>query len=277
MKAMNNDIVTICAELERANRLPEDALVTVVQKFGKSTVEEFRIEFIARRTGVEAYVARNYNRTEAEVIASGQDLITYRSLTEEADAKYQSLIDSKEWSAAQTKADKSGAPEAFNVESLSADAMRIAFECHQATNGNGEIICHGCGKPGHIVRFCPEKNSGGNPGGGGGDPNGGAIAEPGGRTKKVRWQNVPPKQNDLKQKTISGVTWYWCALCGRWTKSHKTEQHSGPRNDANDGATTDQEGRRGGGAEGNVTEAPNDRSEAPDAASAGWAHFAGAW
>lgn len=263
VKALNGKVVTLCSELERANRLPEDALVTVVQKYGKSTVEEFRIGSIARRNEVENYVARNAGRTDAQILAAGQELITYRTLTEEAESKYQSLLDSNEWTAVQTTKDKSNAPEAFNFECLSADAMKIMFECHQATNATGQIICHGCGKPGHIVRFCPNNGGGGNNHNNLSNSGGGGSAD---GKKKKRWQNTPPKVDEAKQKVVNGTTWKWCAHCARWTKSHDTEAHSGPRQNA----TTASPGQEGNGTpEGNIGEM--------DDGDFGVSGFVGAW
>lgn len=223
VKTMNNEVVTLCSELDQANRLPEDALVTVVSKYGKSTVEEFRIGFIARRNAVEDYVSRNYGRTNAEIIGAGQELITYRTLTEEGEGKYQSLLDSGEWTAAQSGSDKSGAPEVFCMETLSDQGKSIMMECHAATNGDGEIICFLCKEKGHIARFCPK--SGNQP-----PPNNNNNK---GGKKKIRWQQIPPKQGEMKQKMVKGKKYLWCAHCGRWTMSHSTDQHEGPKKDNN--------------------------------------------
>jgi hypothetical protein len=74
------------------------------------------------------------------------------------------------------------------------------------------VVCHQCGQDGHISPNCPNRKK----------SNGDRNAK-----------RTPPADGESETKLFNGTTFYWCAKCHRWTKSHGTSKHTG--------------GQRGGG------------------------------
>ena len=50
-------MLTLVMELNQSGFLPQDILLTIVQKYTKSTVEEFYVRFIARRLAIEDFIS----------------------------------------------------------------------------------------------------------------------------------------------------------------------------------------------------------------------------
>ena len=86
VKAMNNQILDVCDELERAGSLPDDAILTITEKYCGATSEEFKIHFLTRRSSVEDHL-KTIAGKDASVVASLPNRITFRSLAAESNEK----------------------------------------------------------------------------------------------------------------------------------------------------------------------------------------------
>jgi hypothetical protein len=88
-------------------------------------------------------------------------------------------------------------------------------------------VCWKCGKAGHLAWQCPSKQGGGNGGGGG---RGGGGAGRGGRGDgKPNIKRIPPKPGESHERTVHGVTMYWCGTCTYWNSTHLTADHAGTK------------------------------------------------
>ena len=49
------------------------------------------------------------------------------------------------------------------------------------------------------------------------------------------WQTTPPKPGEPQTKTVPGKSklFHWCAECNRWSTTHGTAEHTGPKKDQN--------------------------------------------
>ena len=96
-------------------------------------------------------------------------------------------------------------------------------------NGN----CHGCGKPGHYIKDCPERKKQGRSNRNGGRGGGRRPSNNGGnnRNGRARHPFVPPNSNNnndkqvgtkdgkpVWQRTIFGEPYRWCHKSQRWNK-----------------------------------------------------------
>ena len=115
----------------------------------------------------------------------GQAYPTVDKILEIAGSAYRALVDQGKWNVSATGS-------SFNADK---------------SGNNG---CHECGSDTHQVRDCPVRKEKRN-----------------GTTTKVadtHWLKTPDP-NGLETMTKYNATWYWCKLCHRWTKSHKTSEH----------------------------------------------------
>ena len=166
IKAVSKRLRTICTALSRANRLPEDVLILIIDLFCQSTVRPFQNSFDTRRTSVETYERKSRNKTTAQLLADGIDIISFDMLIDEAEAKYVNLLQAKLWGPAATAGDKFAAPSAFTAAEFDAHVNNLIQRARQpltpAGSSNGDtsnITCHGCGKMGHYRTTCPENKN----------------------------------------------------------------------------------------------------------------------
>lgn len=209
VKAMNSQILSTCNELERAECLPSDVTVTIVEKYGEATSEEFRIHFLQRRSQVEAFIKASAGK-DATVKATMPGRITYRSLVDESNEKYQTLLESSKW--VPTNADKGAAPFAYmtaaDVEGLLQQKLTALAAVSGALKGETRDYsgtkCFKCGQLGHISTNCTQA--------GGGTPGKG-------------WQTVPPVAGAAETCVRNTKTFHWCGMCKRWSTTHGTATH----------------------------------------------------
>ena len=210
VKNLNNQILDTCDELERAGSLPDDAILTITEKYCAATSEEFKIHFLTRRSNVEDHLKAIAGK-DASVVAALPNRITFRSLAAESNEKYQGLLDNGAWMPA--NADKGAAPQAFMTQ---ADVEGLLKQKLDKGGGMANITCFNCGQKGHVANKCTHGSNipaATPPGTGGGTPAGRA------------WMRVQPPTGTPETKVVNGKTWHWCEQCNRWSTTHSTSTH----------------------------------------------------
>ena len=112
VKTFTMKFLQICLDLGK--NVPSDAPFTLNEQLSTSSVEQFRVKFMARRCAVSERVTRIHDMSKVDIDAhSGDDnYISVQTLVKEANAEYTMLVASNHWSP-QGKQDPSGAPEAL--------------------------------------------------------------------------------------------------------------------------------------------------------------------
>ena len=210
-------ILIKCRELDRAKQLPDDVLLTIVECFCKSTVEEFRIAFLMKRSTVELFMATIAGKSTA-AIALLPNRITYQGLCQEGSTMYQSILDSGDWGPASNAGDSGNAPQAFYTKIKNEmNEVKGLLKQSISANGSGDRKCFNCDQPGHMQRDCTKprrdkKKSG---------------TKPTREASKHAWKRLAPKDGEPQSKTITGVDkpFLWCKTCTRWSTSHGSDGH----------------------------------------------------
>ena len=99
------------------------------------------------------------------------------------------------------------------------------------------IICHRCGGVGHVFNSCPEANKATHRNQ---NVNNSSNGKRGGKSnakrRKGRFPTGPewttPPTDGIKTKTINGIIHHWCHHCQRWSSTHGTKSHTGPKRDS---------------------------------------------
>jgi hypothetical protein len=130
-----------------------------------------------------------------------KDFVSYHSLLNEAQTLYRRLYDSGLWTASKP------------TVSL-------------ASSG---LLKNPSGKPTATPKGNKEESS-----------NDGPETKPKGKERDA-WKLKAPGAGKSHTKRDKGTTWYWCSKCGRWTRSHLTEEHKGkdPKDTKSDPAKKD--------------------------------------
>ena len=227
VKTFTTRFLQICLDLGK--NVPSDAPFKLNEQLSTSSVEQFRVKFMARSGAVSEWVTRIHGMSKAAIDArSGDDnYISIQTLVEEANAEYTMLMASNRWGP-QGKQDPSGAPEAlFTKTELntfvqkqvsaalkgkkpgSSDKTSTNPVSTSSSNSSSKCACFNCGSPDHLKKDCPhdaKKN----------------------RVPKAAWKANPPTSNEPQSKNVDGKSWHWCQHCGFWRLSHGTSGHKDP-------------------------------------------------
>ena len=209
VKALNNQVLDICDELERAGVLPDDAILTIVEKYTAATSDEFKIHWLTKRSAVEDHLKMIAGK-DASVIAALPNRITFRSLTAESSEKYQGLLDNGSWVPA--NADKGAAPQVFMTQADVEGLLKQSLDTANKGGGGGglaNVTCFNCGQKGHVASKCTSPATPGAAGGG----------------ADRAWMKIRPPAGTPEVKDVNGKPFSWCKRCMRWTNSHQTSTH----------------------------------------------------
>ena len=211
--------------MEIAGYYKPELLLSLVEEFGTSSVERFRIPFLTYREEVETFVLLCFGKdAHGVLLLTKQHQVSFRLILARARKSYLSLKEGNLWGPAITsKTDSGAAPSGYVTR---AEAHNVANKLvqkalhRQGPGGGAETrTCRICNKKGHIAKDCPDrgKNDGGNGKGKKGD---GAR-----HTPKAAWKAVPPKAGEPETKQQDDKTWKWCGKCGFWRLGHGTKEH----------------------------------------------------
>ena len=138
-------------ELDNADVLEDDLLLTLYEAYMSASTEIFRVTFITSRRDLEVFIRQIKNKDSAAraILAAvpGAKTFTYRTIMEEAHQLYRDLVESELWTPGiLVKSDRTGAP--------------VAFACHAeanslVANSPATVTCYNCQGQGHMARECP--------------------------------------------------------------------------------------------------------------------------
>jgi len=106
-------------ELDHADVLKDDLLLTLYEAYMNASTEIFRVTFITSRRDLEVFIRAVKNKSAAAraILANvpGARSFSYHSIMDEAHQLYRDLIESGLWTPAiAVKQDRSGAPSAYS-------------------------------------------------------------------------------------------------------------------------------------------------------------------
>ena len=223
VKVFTTKFLQICVELGK--NVPSDAPFLLNEQLCTSSVEQFRVKFMARSTAVNQWVTKVHglSRATIESRAGEADYISVQQLVEEANAEYTLLLTAKRWGPS-GKSDAGNPPEAMmsftkteinNLlqKSVSA-ALKGGTNSGKGKSNSGGRKCHICGSPDHLKKDCPKASTDNNNSG-----------ERKSKAPKAPWKSKPPGDGEPETKNVNGMPWHWCAICGFWRLSHGTATH----------------------------------------------------
>ena len=225
VKVFTTKFLQTCVDLGK--NVPSDAPFILNEQLCTSSIEQFRVKFMARSTAVNQWVTKVHGQSKAaiEARAAEPDYISVQQLVEEANAEYTLLLTAKRWGPS-GKSDIGNPPEAMltftktEINNLVQKTVSAAMK--SGTNGtnygkgnsNGGVRqCFICGSTDHLKKDCPKAN----------DANKGGERKS--KAPKAPWKSKPPGKDEPETKIVNGTTWHWCAICGFWRLSHGTATH----------------------------------------------------
>ena len=204
------DIIEKVDRLERAKALPDDINETICGIFSTSSIDDFRIPFINKRS-------------ELSLQTGGASGVTWRELTDMAKISYQNLVESGDWLKSNTQDDVVASFTALQ-QRMERLEKRTGGRHYGRGRGRGRgrnqgqrnesqnvsnqgrdtsnVTCYKCQCKGHFAKDCPNQQA---------DEHG-------------PWRKVPPGRNDKHDKVVAGVAYKWCGKCCLWT-DHDTPHH----------------------------------------------------
>ena len=219
VKVFTTKFLQTCVELGK--NVPSDAPFLLNEQLCTSSVEQFRVKFMAQSTAVNQWVTKVHglSRATIESRAGEPDYISVQQLVEEANAEYTLLLTAKRWGPS-GKSDAGNPPEAMmsftktEINNLVQKSVSAALK-GGTNSGKGKQTggrkCYICGSPDHLKKDCPKANN---------DDGKGKSKAP-----KAPWKSKPPGDGEPETKNVNGTTWHWCAICGFWRLSHGTATH----------------------------------------------------
>lgn len=176
--------------LSSAKQLPPDILLTIINAFTTSSVEDFRVSFIPRRAQIEKFIRESQGKAPS-AITKLPNYTTYHSLLDDGLSLYRSLYDSNKWGPAAVNA---------NSGKLARSGNR------NRTKQESESL----DKPESTSKHPDPKNP---------------KPENQDQSKEAEWKSKAPKSGEPQKKTVNGREWNWCAKCSHWRVGHDTSSH----------------------------------------------------
>ena len=153
-----------------------------------------------------------------------ENKLTYEDICEEAEILYRTQNDRQRWPPSRGHHDSKAPPKAFgNLAMTHQVQFNLLLQQQLGSNGRAkkDDICLHCGQKGHWARDCPQKKQGKSS-----HSNGHRHSN---NKSNGAWKKVPPGDGTPETKTMNGKTWHWCAHCTRWSTTHGTAGHTGPK------------------------------------------------
>lgn len=215
-----------CQELDQAGHFPWTLLLRIVTNAlradgGDEYKDDMRPVRIAVKNALGEIGYMDPSAAEQYMI---NNKLTFQDILSTAEDSYRSLKDRGMWPPARSNKDSKRPPESYG-KLATAPELNALVQQQNGTKGKAkpDDICLNCGDKGHWSRECPKKEP--------------LKPKPRQQRKnnkhqsqrKTNWKRIPPADGEPTTKTERGQPWHWCAHCGRWSTTHGTAGHTGPK------------------------------------------------
>lgn len=233
--SMVRDILNLAKELDAAGQYDHTLTHAITENLlaaGGENNEKYRYKLRQKDEALDdALRAIGFmDKSAADKFMKDQNL-TFKDICNVAEKAYRVQADRNKWPPACVRPDSKAPPRAYgNLAATEVQTQLNALIQQQRGSGGKakpDDVCLNCGKKGHWARDCKSgkkqakgKNNGG-----------GKKGKPNNKNQALtnNWKKVPPDQGEPETKTMRGKTWHWCAHCGRWSTTHGTKDHTGPK------------------------------------------------
>jgi hypothetical protein len=181
-------------DLEAAKQLPPDILLTIINAFSSSSVDEFRFSFMTQRSQIETFLRESQGK-DPTAIALLSNYKSPQALLDEGLSLYRSLYDGGRWGP--SKAVSANTGQLTRNRNRTADTRKTS-----ETPKNNE----GSNPKSEDTNTTPKE----------------AVTTDDGKNE---WKEVPPKKGESSTKKVGTYEWHWCAKCKRWRVHHNTSTH----------------------------------------------------
>ena len=241
IEKMAEAIINTATELDHAGHFDHNLTLNIVDAFlcaSKDSRGTFHHTMNNLRTKVENLLQQTLFLPKADQDSKfAAERLTFTDVCMYATDAYKVLKHDNMWEPSKLPRD-SQRPNQIGLTSAEIMLLKESMSSNNGPrkgnkgNGNSKSArgCFNCGSKDHMVKDCPQfvKSNKGNKG------KGNKF-----KTKRhrslSRWKLIAPK-DPSETKFMNGKTYYWCAKCGNWTPTHKTETHVGGRApDSNNG------------------------------------------
>jgi Zinc knuckle len=238
--AYSSKVRKLCHSLVLGKQFEFVLIISIVKALCSVSVESFRSYFLQVRNQVDKVLKEiAFSTTEHGLKRMRELKLDHTSILDEAETQYKSLFDNDEWDPAKMVKDLTKAPTVLLGSMTMTQFNTLVQNC--VGTQKDTRTCFTCGKPGHIAKDCPQKNTGAPSSDG---ATAGATTGTGTQPTGVSWRDKPPPPGGATTKVWKGNTFHFCPKCnkgkGRWTKSHNEAGHHGlPPESINQGTKSD--------------------------------------
>ena len=233
IEKMSESIINTATELDHAGHFDHNLTLNIVDAFlcaSKDSRGTFHHTMNNLRAKVETLLQQTLFLPKTDQDSKfAKDRLTYTDVCMQATDAYKILKHDNMWEPAKLPRD-SQRPAQIGLTSAEIMMLKETMSSNngfkKGTKSNTDKSvrgCYNCGSKDHMIRDCPLLNKSGTKGN---NKKGNGKFKNKRHSSMSKWKLTPPGDPN-ETKTVNGKVYYWCAKCGNWTPTHKTETHTG--------------------------------------------------